>query len=86
MRWLILAGLLTGLTSMVGCKKDYEALPDSACPKIVAHSRALLGEGAKDKTDEELMGVCEASSPKQRGCVMAATEGSDIMKCTLVRD
>ena len=40
----------------------------------------------RDKTDEELLEVCKASSPKQRGCAMAATKGADIMKCSLVKD
>ncbi len=69
-----------------GCRKAYEALPETICPKLVAHSRVLLGAGVRNKTDEEMLALCKASSPKQRGCAMVATKGADIMKCSLVTD
>ena len=81
---LVVVLACTGL--VVGCKKEYEALPDTVCPRLVAHSRALLGAGVRDKTNEEMLAVCKASTPKQRGCAMVATRGSDIMKCSLVTD
>lgn len=69
-----------------GCQKKYEALPDTVCPRLVTQSRALLGAGVSDKSDAQLLKVCKSSSPKQRGCVMVATEAADIMKCSLVTD
>lgn len=72
-------------TGLVGGCIEYEALPDTICPKLVVHSRALLGAGVKDKSDAEMLAVCKASTPKQRGCAMVATKGSDIMKCSLVK-
>jgi len=69
-----------------GCAKELELVPDSECPQLVKHSRQLLGEGAKDKTDKELLATCMAATPKQRGCVKAATSGGDLLKCSLVRD
>ena len=83
---LVLAAAILSIAFVAGCKREFEALPDTACPKIVSHSKALLGEGVKDKSDDELLGVCMASTPKQRGCVMAATRGADIMKCSLVKE
>ena len=69
-----------------GCQKEFAAIPETECPKVIAHSKALLGDGAKGKTEEEMMSVCKASSAKQRGCAMAATVAADIMKCSLVKD
>lgn len=86
MQHFLIGMALVGVGFIGGCKKEYEALPDTACPKVVAHSRALLGAGAQDKSDDEMLAVCKASSPKQRGCAMVATVGADIMKCSLVTD
>jgi hypothetical protein len=86
MRLSCLAIALACIGFTAGCKPVFAALPDSDCPKIVKHSKVLLGAGVRDKTDEELLEVCKASSPKQRGCAMAATKGADIMKCSLVKD
>ena len=86
MRRLCFVPLLACLFFVVGCKPEYEALPKSACEKIVPHSKKLMGEGISDKSDAELFGVCNASSPKQRGCAMVATSASDLMKCSLVKD
>ena len=83
-RILVIVLACSGLVS--GCTKKFEALPATDCPKVVAHSKALLGAGAKGKSDADMLAVCKASTPKQRGCAMAATEGADIMKCSLVRD
>jgi len=86
MRPLCLVTLLVSIGFVGGCKKEYEALPESACPELVAHTKKLLGEGIKDKTTKELLAMCRSSSPKQRGCAKVATVGADIMKCSLVRD
>ena len=86
MRLLCLVPVLASLLFVVGCKPDYEALPKSACAKIVERSKKLMGEGISDKSDAELFGVCNGSSPKQRGCAMVATSASDLMKCSLVKD
>ncbi len=84
MRRLSVAFVLA-CTCLVGGCIEYEELPDSVCPRLVTHARALLGPGAKDKTNDEMMAACKASTPKQRGCAMVARVGSDIMKCSLVR-
>ncbi len=78
--------LVLAATFILGCQKDFAAVPESDCPKVIEHSKALLGEGAKGKSQEEMMAVCKASSPKQRGCALAATEAADIMKCSLVKE
>ena len=71
---------------VLGCKKEFPLISPDECPKLVEHSKALLGEGVKDKTDDEMLAVCLASTARQRGCVKMATKGSDIMKCSLVLD
>ena len=85
MHRLCVLTVLAGTIALTACAKKYEALPETACPEVVARSKSLLGEGVKDKTDEEMLAVCKASSPKQRGCAMAATVAADIMKCPLVK-
>jgi len=79
----ILFGFCFGATA---CTEEFPLLEASECPQIVAHSKKLLGDGVKGKSDEEMLGVCRASTPRQRGCVKMATEGADVMKCSLVRD
>jgi len=86
MRKICLVIVLTCTGLAVGCKPEYEALPDTVCPKLVVHTRALFGAGVEDKTDLEMLAVCKASKPKQRGCAMASTKASDMMKCSLVTD
>ena len=85
MRNIVCAAMLASILGLIGCQKEFGALPDTSCPELLTHTRALMGEGVRDKTDEELLGVCKSSSPKQRGCIKAATVASDIMKCSLVR-
>jgi hypothetical protein len=86
MHQVYIAFAVISMCLMGACQPVYEELPPSTCPKLLAHSRALLGEGIKDKSDAELLSACKKSSPKQRGCAMIATNGADIAKCILVRD
>lgn len=82
LRSVVALGAIVFIAS--ACKPTYEELPASDCPKVVEHSRRLLGPGAKGKTTKEMLAICEASTPKQRGCAMQATVGADIMKCSLL--
>ncbi len=81
-----LLAFLPLLLGIAGCKTEYPLLKADECPNLIKHSKALLGEGVKDKTDEELLAVCKRSTARQRGCVKMATVAADIMKCSLVQD
>ena len=80
-------GLFLGLClATAACAREYPLIAAQECSEIVAHSKKLLGAGVKDKSDDELLGICRASTARQRGCVKLATVAADVMKCSLVRD
>ncbi len=61
-----------------GCS-NYDPVAVNECPKVVSHSAALLGKLAPSQT--QMMEECKAADDKERGCAMAATKSSELIKC-----